>query len=124
MGRHSLDRIYGVLAVAASLTLSACASDTKPVDTRSPYAVAGEGVARRNCGECHTLNATGPSPLADAPTFRTLKARYPREKIEPILAQRSVEVHPRMPQLKLDPDELAQFLDYWDTIPSPVDDAR
>ena len=57
----------------------------------------------------------------DAPTFGALKARYPREQIEPILAQRSVEVHPRMPQLKLDPDELAQFLDYWETIPSSAD---
>ena len=103
------------------LMLPACASDTKPADGRSAYAVAGEGVARRNCGECHALTGAGPSPLADAPTFQALRALYPREKIEPILAQRSVEVHPRMPQLKLDPDELAQFLDYWQALPSPAD---
>ena len=57
------------------------------------------------------------SPLEGALPFAVLRPHYPRAEMVVVLTQRMVEVHPRMPQLRLDPDEIEAFLDYWVSLP-------
>lgn len=107
---------FGLSIAAASCALGACSPLLgAPQDKRLPT-VWGAGVADRTCGECHATSGSGRSDLADAPTFRDLRPRYSREAMSAILEKRMVELHPRMPLLQLDVDELNAFLDYWQNI--------
>lgn len=78
-----------------------------------PLISAGESIARRNCAECHALQADLASPLADAPTFPDLRRRYDRDAMVQILEARMEVIHPRMPKLRLEEDEVGEFLEYW-----------
>ncbi|MDB5451760.1 MAG: cystathionine beta-lyase [Caulobacteraceae bacterium] len=108
-------RVAAVL-VGAPLLLASCLSAPAPPAER--LVSAGERIARRECGECHALGEARVSPLADAPTFAALRPRYPRAEMAVVLTQRMAEVHRRMPRLRLEEDEVAEFLDYWAAPPS------
>jgi mono/diheme cytochrome c family protein len=100
----------------ASLLAGAPASAKEP-----PHLIsAGERVAQRNCAECHALGAVGASLLVDAPPFRELRRHYTRDAMAVTIEQRMQIIHPRMPLLALDVDEVNEFLDYWDSLkPAP-----
>jgi mono/diheme cytochrome c family protein len=89
---------------------------------RSSQVIGGQGIAQRNCGSCHAVDA-GPSPLADAPPFATLYRRYPPGGLDQILTEGmlapnhkpeegSPSRHSRMPMVELDDDEVAQLKAY------------
>ena len=106
-----------LVCVGAALLLMACAeAPRKPPPTH--LVSVGERIAQQQCGECHALGATQVSPLADAPTFPSLRPRYSRTAMAAVLNQRMVTIHPRMPRLRLEDDEIAQLLDYWESIGS------
>ena len=98
--------------VAALLVTSGCATPPDEVPRPAPLISKGEAVARETCGECHDVSDAGPSPLADAPSFRTLRTRYSRDQFAALLTTRMAEVHFRMPKLRLDEDEVEALLDY------------
>ena len=109
-----LIRTLTLLAVAAFAT-AAAAQDVAPVSQ-------GQRVAQNACGGCHAV-AGGKSPLADAPPFRELYRRYPPGGLRQLLdegmlpATRPQEEgarpgHPRMPEAKLDLDEVAALTAY------------
>lgn len=102
---------------AGGLLLAGCAwgQATAPISQ-------GQRVAQRSCGGCHAV-ADGPSPLADAPPFRDLHRRYPAGGLKQLLDEgmlpstRPLEEgsrpgHPRMPEAKLDLDEVAALTAY------------
>ena len=95
------------------LALSGCAASPPQAPRPARLVSAGEGIALENCGQCHTIGERGPSALPDAPPFRILQARYSRDQMAALLAGRMAEIHPRMPLLKLDDDQVAALLDYW-----------
>ena len=66
--------------------------------------------ARTNCARCHSIDKVTPSPLAIAPPFRTLHLRYPIESIEEALAEGIVTGHPSMPEFRLEPDQISDFI--------------
>ena len=74
----------------------------------------GERIARENCGACHAIAAGTRSPLPDAPSLPLLRATYDREAMARVIEEREQVIHPRMPSLRLDPDEVTEFLKYWD----------
>lgn len=76
----------------------------------------GEGLAQRHCATCHALTSDAPSPLADAPPFPQLRARYPTSDMAAILERRMTEIHRRMPLLEMGPDEVNAFLAYWEAV--------
>lgn len=121
LGRQLPRRIRRVarslVCVGAPLLLAACAEAPKSPPTGHLVSV-GERIAQQQCGECHALGATQVSPLADAPTFPSLRPRYSRAAMAAVLDQRMVTIHPRMPRLRLEDDEIAQLLDYWESIGS------
>ena len=91
---------------AGSLQPSFAAADLKQ----------GEALLTRDCSPCHAVGATGNSPRADAPAFRTLGTRYPVEQLEEALGEGTISGHPDMPEFKFDADEVGDIIDYLKSI--------
>ncbi len=82
----------------------------------SQISEAGMKIAAEKCGSCHAIAASGDSPHADAPPFRTLASRYPLSYLEEALAEGIVTGHPDMPEVMLAPEAIAALLDYLGSI--------
>ena len=116
----ALKNLTLLIAATAITGLAGCVSRPIESERASHLVSAGEGLAVRNCRECHAMGPTGPSALADAPPFRVLRLRYSSAEMGRLLRERMVEIHPRMPVLAMDAGELGTFLDYWERIePAP-----
>ncbi len=76
----------------------------------------GKEFARVNCARCHSIERTGESPSKPAPPFRTLHQRYPVEYLEEALAEGIVTGHSDMPEFRLEPDQIADFIDFLKTL--------
>jgi mono/diheme cytochrome c family protein len=91
--------------------------------------IAGQRVADRNCGMCHSTSAA-PSRLADAPPFSQLHLRYGAGGLDALLSEgmltpeRLMEEgrapnHPRMPMVTLGIDERVQLVAYLRSLEPP-----
>ena len=106
--------------LAALLALSspagAVAADTgTPPAAWSGQAAVGHGIAQERCSRCHAIEASGDSPVRNAPPFRTLHQRFPVEDIAESLAEGIMVVHDgfvEMPLQQLSPQEIEDFLAY------------
>lgn len=105
-----------LLAIAMALALPG-APRTSPADV-----AAGQRIAEENCGMCHATGK-GPSPLPGAPPFRDLYHRYPAGGLAQLLQEGMIaptsppeegrpQQHPRMPQVLLDDDQVAELPAY------------
>ncbi len=72
----------------------------------------GREFARANCARCHSIERTGESSVKSAPPFRILHQRYPVEYLEEALAEGIVTGHSDMPEFRLEPDQIADFIDF------------
>lgn len=72
----------------------------------------GHALLLENCARCHATEATGASPLAIAPPFRTLHERYPLEDLEEALAEGIITGHPAMPELSFEPEDIDDIIAY------------
>jgi cytochrome c len=70
----------------------------------------GRAFAQAHCARCHAIGLTGRSPFRPAPPFRTLHQRYRVETLEESLAEGIVTGHPAMPEFRLEPNEIADFI--------------
>jgi mono/diheme cytochrome c family protein len=95
------------VAVAILLGLSSAASAQL-----SPSEQRGFAIARASCARCHAIDKVSPSPLQIAPPFRELHLRYPVESLEEALGEGIVTGHPSMPEFKLEPDQIGDFIDF------------
>jgi mono/diheme cytochrome c family protein len=107
-------------AFGAPFLLAACVQGPA-APTPAPHLVsAGERIAQQQCGECHAIGPAQASPLADAPSFASLRPHYSRADMALALRERMTHIHPRMPRLRLEEDEVDRFLDYWQSLgPGP-----
>jgi len=76
----------------------------------SPDVQRGVRFARLHCAQCHAIDGASPSPLRAAPPFRTLHLRYPVETLAEALAEGIVTGHPSMPEFRLEPDQIGDFI--------------
>ena len=76
----------------------------------------GERFARTNCAQCHATGRVGESPLRIAPPFRDLHRKYPVESLSEALAEGIITGHPTMPEFRLEPDQIGDFLAYLKTL--------
>jgi cytochrome c len=76
----------------------------------SPSVQRGQSLAQANCSRCHAIDKVSPSPLEVAPPFRTLHLRYPVESLEEALGEGIVTGHPVMPEFRLDPAQISDFI--------------
>jgi len=70
----------------------------------------GKAYAESHCARCHAIGIDGESPFKPAPPFRTLHLRYPVEGLEEALAEGILTGHPAMPEFRLEPGEIADFI--------------
>jgi cytochrome c len=83
---------------------------------QNPSVQRGRSFAQTNCAPCHSIDKVSPSPLAIAPPFRTLHQRYPVESLEEALGEGIVTSHPTMPEFRLDPDQVGDFIRFLKTL--------
>jgi mono/diheme cytochrome c family protein len=76
----------------------------------------GRAYARSHCARCHAIDQKGASPLRAAPPFRTLHERYPVESLEEALAEGIVTGHNAMPEFRLEPEQIADFIAFLKTL--------
>jgi cytochrome c len=81
-----------------------------PGSVQSQNVDRGRAFAQAHCARCHAIGHTGRSPFRPAPPFRTLHQRYPIETLEESLAEGIVTGHPAMPEFRLAPNEIADFI--------------
>jgi cytochrome c len=78
----------------------------------APNVAAGKAFAQANCSHCHSIDKFTPSTLAIAPPFRTLHQRYPVESLEEALGEGITTGHPTMPEFRLDPGQVGDFISF------------
>jgi cytochrome c len=76
----------------------------------------GQAFAEANCARCHAIGRTGTSPLAAAPAFRSIHARYPVEQLAEALAEGITTGHAAMPEFELGEAQIADLLAYLRTL--------
>ena len=103
--RRKLAPIFLSAFIAASHAPNPASADAQSVRR-------GKAFARANCSQCHSIDRTGRSRRADAPPFRTLHNRYPVETLEDALGEGLSTGHPKMPEFRLDPDEVGDFINF------------
>lgn len=79
-------------------------------------ATAGKALLEKNCGRCHSLEATGTSPLLQAPPLREVYLKYPIDQLEEGFAEGMGSRHRDMPQIQFSEDQVAAILNYLGSI--------
>ncbi|WP_083656455.1 c-type cytochrome [Mongoliimonas terrestris] len=81
-----------------------------------PSARTGRAYLEQVCSGCHAVGATGDSPNGLAPPFRDMLKDYSAEDLEESLAEGIVTGHPDMPEVVLDPPQIANVVAYLDAL--------
>ena len=76
----------------------------------------GQAYAAANCARCHAIGPAGTSPLAAAPVFRDIHARYPVSQLAEALAEGITTGHSAMPEFELSRAQIADLLAYLGTL--------
>jgi cytochrome c len=76
----------------------------------------GKAILANNCGRCHSLEASGQSPLAQAPPLREVYLKYPIDQLEQGFAEGMGSKHRGMPQIQFSPDQVTAILNYLGSI--------
>lgn len=84
-------RIALPLLALVAFTLPAIAAD------EAQLIVEGKRLAEINCTRCHNIEATGESPLTDAPPFREIAKNYDRDELLDGFMEGLAVRHPLMP---------------------------
>jgi cytochrome c2 len=81
---------------------------------------AGHALVKKACTPCHAVEATGDSPVADAPPFRTFSSKWPLDNLEEALAEGILVGHEgiQMPEFVFEPEEISDIIAYLGSLPS------
>jgi mono/diheme cytochrome c family protein len=72
----------------------------------------GKALLQKNCARCHSIEATGDSPLKGAPPLRQVYLKYPIEMLQYDLAEGFGSKHRDMPQIQFSSEQADAILDY------------
>lgn len=75
-------------------------------------AARGKALVETRCAACHSVGATGESPVAAAPPLRHLGTRYPVTDLQEAFAEGITNGHREMPPITLEGDEIADLIAY------------
>ena len=95
------------IAALALLLCAAPALAQTSAPTRKPDPAAGEIIAKRWCASCHLVAPDQTRASADAPTFLSIAQK---QMDEDALAAFLQTPHPRMPDMSLTRDEVADLV--------------
>ncbi len=104
-------RLRDTMGCLALLMFGASAALAAPTD-----ATEGKALLETNCGRCHALEATGTSPLPQAPPLREVYLKYPIDQLEEGFAEGMGSRHRDMPQIQFTDDQVAAILNYLGSI--------
>ena len=79
---------------------------------RSGIETEGKAILENHCARCHSIGASGESPLHEAPPLREIYLRSPIEQLSQGLAEGMGSRHREMPQIQFSADEVAAILNY------------
>jgi len=79
-------------------------------------AAEGMSLLKTHCARCHSIEATGDSPLPKAPPLRSVYLKYPIDQWESGLAEGMGSKHREMPQIQFSTEEVSAILDYLGTV--------
>ena len=99
-----------VLALSAGLVL--CLPGTSDAADASKLAARGKAILQENCGRCHAIEATGESPLKNAPPMRDIYARFAPRELQAELSEGMVSRHKEMPQIEFSDEDVYAILTY------------
>ena len=102
-----LRSFLAALACLVTLTIglaSATAATSPEID--------GKALLEKNCARCHSIAATGDSPLKGAPPLREVYLGKPIEMLEQGLEEGLGSRHPDMPQVQFSAEQADAILDY------------
>lgn len=108
MGARSLRYALCCLALLSFGASGAIAANTEVAE--------GKALLEQNCGRCHSIEATGASPLPQAPPLREVYLKYPIDQLEQGFAEGMGSKHRDMPQIQFSPDQVAAILSYLGSI--------
>ena len=97
------------LALVLAGTSGACAAG-------GSTAIDGKAILEKHCGRCHSIAATGESPLQPAPPLRQIYLSHPIEELEGGFAEGMGSKHQDMPQIQFSTEEVAAILNYLGSI--------
>jgi len=103
---------YKVAAILLLLTAISSIATTISTSADEQGVRRGKAIAVARCSYCHSIERAGRSSRAAAPPFRTLHKKYPVETLEDALAEGMSTGHPRMPEFRLDPDQVGDFISF------------
>jgi len=103
---------YKVAAILLLLPAISGIATTIPASADEQGVRRGKAIAVAKCSYCHSIERAGRSPRSAAPPFRTLHKRYPVETLEDALAEGMSTGHPRMPEFRLEPDQVGDFISF------------
>jgi mono/diheme cytochrome c family protein len=72
----------------------------------------GKAILENHCARCHSIGASGESPLRKAPPLGEIYLRFPIEQLSQGLAEGMGSRHREMPQIQFSTDEVAAILNY------------
>ena len=104
--------VYKVAAISLQMPVISGITATAPASADEQSVRRGKAIAVTKCSYCHSIERAGRSPRAAAPPFRTVHKKYPVETLEDALAEGMSTGHPRMPEFRLDPDQVGDFISF------------
>jgi cytochrome c len=109
-GRQMSTNLYKLAAISLLISVISGIAATAPATADEQSVRRGKAIAVAKCSHCHSIGRVGRSPRTAAPPFRTLHKQYPVETLEDALAEGMSTGHPRMPEFRLEPREVGDFI--------------
>jgi cytochrome c len=82
----------------------------------SPTEVEGRAILQKNCSRCHSVDASGESPLPNAPPFRNIYKKFAVEELKMRLSEGVVSHFRGMPQIDFTNEEIMRIIVYLDAL--------
>jgi mono/diheme cytochrome c family protein len=76
----------------------------------------GKTLLEKHCARCHSIAATGDSPLAKAPPLREVYRTFPVQELESGFAEGMGSRHRDMPQIQFSTEQVSAILNYLGSI--------
>jgi mono/diheme cytochrome c family protein len=76
----------------------------------------GRALLAQHCAGCHSIERTGPSPLAAAPAFRAIGDRLDIDQLFERIREGLSSAHKEMPTFRFDPEDARAISSYLSSI--------
>jgi cytochrome c len=103
-----MGRLRSIIGVLGCLSACGIASGT----AASAAEIDGKAILQQNCARCHSIEATGNSPLEGAPPLREVYLKYPISMLQYDLAEGFGSRHRDMPQVQFSTEQVDAILSY------------